>query len=63
MVSVLLGRGLSAILGLIIYCMANIIGDGPVPKKIPGFMHYLLLDIAERIVRLESGITMESLGH
>ena len=43
--------------------MAKIIGDGPVPKKIPGFMHYLLLDIAERIVRLESGITMESLGH
>lgn len=40
--------------------MAKIIGDVPVPKKIPGFVHYHLRDVPERILRAKSGITKDN---
>jgi hypothetical protein len=40
--------------------MAKIIGHGPLPKKIPGFVHYSLPDVSERILRGESGISKEN---
>ncbi len=41
--------------------MAKIIGDGPLPKKIEGYLHYKLRDVKERILREASGFTKETI--